>query len=70
LSKKDIAWELIFSEAKIVLQWEEYWLWSEKEFYKLLIHSILHILGYDHEKESDYKVMQALENEIWQKTQT
>lgn len=65
LLKKEIVWELVFSESKIVLQWEEYGLWTEKEFYKLLIHSILHILGYDHEKEEDYKVMQELEDKVW-----
>jgi ssRNA-specific RNase YbeY (16S rRNA maturation enzyme) len=25
----------------------------------------LHILGYDHEKEEDYKVMQELEDKVW-----
>jgi probable rRNA maturation factor len=56
---------LIFSESKIVSQWKEYGLWTEKEFYKLLIHSILHILGYDHEEDDDYKKMQELEDIIW-----
>lgn len=63
----DIAWELVFCEEKILLQWQEYWLWSEKEFYKLLIHSLLHILWYDHEIDSEYEVMQNLENQIWNK---
>jgi len=65
LQKKDIAWEIILSIEKIISQWKEHWLWEEKEFYKLLIHSILHILWYDHELDNDYKNMQELENKIW-----
>lgn len=63
----DIAWEIILSENKIKTQWIEYWLWSEKEFYKLIIHSVLHILWYDHGLDNEYKIMQDLENIIWAK---
>lgn len=65
LDRKDIAWELIFCEEKIRSQAIEYWLWEEKEFYKLFIHSLLHILWYDHENDWDYEKMQNLENNIW-----
>jgi len=65
LKKDDIAWEIIMSQEKIKLQAIEYWLWEEWEFYKLLIHSILHILWYDHEKTDEYKIMSELENKIW-----
>lgn len=65
LEGKDIAWEIILSENKIISQWIEYWLWTEKEFYKLLIHSILHILWFDHELDNDYENMQDLESKIW-----
>ncbi len=63
--KSDIIWEIVMSEEKIKSQALEYWLWEEKEFYKLLIHSVLHILGYDHELDEDYKIMQPLEDKIW-----
>lgn len=66
LGKDEIAWEIIICEEKIISQAKEYWLWEEKEFYKLLIHSILHILWYDHEKDNDYKIMSELEKSIWQ----
>lgn len=66
LSNEDIAGEIILSESKIISQAKEYGLWEEKEFYKLLIHSILHILWYDHEQDNDYKIMQAKENLIWE----
>lgn len=64
LNDEDIAWEVILSVEKIVSQWKEYWLWTEKEFYKLLIHSILHIIWYDHEVDWEYQVMQKLEDKI------
>jgi len=65
LKKDDISWEIIMSESKIKEQAVEYSLWEEKEFYKLLIHSILHILWYDHELDNDYIIMQDLEDKIW-----
>ena len=65
LNEKDIAWEIILSEEKIKSQGIEYNLWEEKEFYKLLIHSLLHILWYDHELDNEYLIMQALEDKIW-----
>ncbi len=64
--KNDIIWEIVFSENKIKSQALEYWLWEEKEFYKLLIHSVLHILGYDHELDKDYEIMKKLEDKVWE----
>ena len=66
LKKEDIAWEIIISPEKVIIQAKEYWLSEEKEFYKLLIHSILHILWYNHELDNDYKIMQELEEKIWE----
>jgi len=65
LEENEIAWEIILSEEKIIFQWKEYKLWSELEFYKLVIHSSLHILWYDHEDDSDYKIMKEKEDYIW-----
>ncbi|EKE26582.1 MAG: hypothetical protein ACD_4C00238G0011 [uncultured bacterium (gcode 4)] len=62
LKKKDIAWEILLSESKIYSQSAEFWNSFEEEFYKLLIHSILHILGFDHESEKDYENMKKYEN--------
>jgi probable rRNA maturation factor len=66
IESDEIAWEIVMCEEKILLQAKEFWLWEEKEFYKLLIHSVLHILWYDHEKDNDYKLMFELEKAIWQ----
>lgn len=67
LNEEEIVWEIIMSEAKIKKQAKTYWLGNEWEFYKLLIHSILHILWYDHENDTDYIIMQKLENTIYNK---
>ncbi len=64
LWNEDIAWELIFCEEKIISQAKEYGLGEEWEFYKLLIHSLLHILWYDHEEDDEYEIMQEIENKI------
>ena len=65
LDSKEVAWEVIFSEAKITTQGKKYKLWSELEFYKLFIHSIFHVLGYDHESEEEYEIMKKQEDTIW-----
>lgn len=65
LTADDIAGELVFCEEKILSQWEEYWLWTEKEFYKLVIHSILHVLWYDHESDEEYEEMKKWEDLVW-----
>ena len=66
LKKSDVAGEIVFCEEKIISQGKEYWLWTEKEFYKLLIHSVLHILWYDHEEDGDYEIMKEIEKIIWE----
>lgn len=65
IDENETAWEIVLSESKIISQWKEYWLWEEHEFYKLIIHSILHILWYDHEEDDEYLVMNNLENNIY-----
>jgi len=36
----------------------------EKELAVLLIHGLLHLTGYDHEKNEDYKIMREKESEM------
>ena len=67
LDKNEIAGEIILSEEKILEQAKEYKLWNKLEFYKLLIHSIFHILWYDHIEDKDYKIMKEKEDYIWKK---
>ena len=64
LEESEIAWEIVLSEEKIIEQGKQYKLWRELEFYKLFIHSSLHILWYDHENDNDYKIMKEKEDII------
>lgn len=65
LKKTDIAWEVLLSKTKIKDQSEEFSKSEEEETIKLIVHSIFHILWYDHETEYDYVIMSKLENSLW-----
>lgn len=67
LTEEDLAGEIVFCEEKIISQGDEYGLGTEKEFYKLVIHSVIHLLWYDHETDEEYKEMQELEEKVWEK---
>jgi len=60
----EIVGEMVFCEEKIFSQSQEYGITPEREFYKLLIHSLLHIAGYDHENDEDFVQMNTLERKI------
>lgn len=64
LSEADIAGECIFSESKILSQAVDYGHTPKEEFEILLVHSILHILGFDHENDEDYEEMKKYEEKI------
>ncbi|MDD2565334.1 MAG: rRNA maturation RNase YbeY [Candidatus Gracilibacteria bacterium] len=67
LKKSKIAGEIILSFDKIESQSKEFDNTIEEESYKLLVHSILHILGFDHENDIDYEKMKIIEDEIIEK---
>jgi probable rRNA maturation factor len=61
--------ELMIGDVVICLdkaeaQAEEYGHSLERELIYLFTHSVLHLLGYDHEEDEDKKVMRAREEEI------
>ena len=56
--------EIYISYERCVSQAEEYGHSIKREFCYLAVHGLLHLLGYDHIKEEDKKVMRALEEEI------
>ncbi|MCK9272164.1 rRNA maturation RNase YbeY [Candidatus Gracilibacteria bacterium] len=64
LKQKEIAGEIILSQNKIISQSKEYGLTEEQETYKLITHSILHILGFDHETDEDYAEMSEEEEKV------
>jgi len=39
----------------------------KNDFIKILIHGFLHLLNYDHKSKNDYKIMNSIENKIFNK---
>ena len=56
--------EVIISQPQAALQAEEHGHSLERELAILLIHGLLHLLGYDHEASAAAKRMQAREKEL------
>jgi probable rRNA maturation factor len=65
LTDTDIAGEVVMSESKVRQQAEEFEHSYETEYFILLIHSLLHLLGYDHETDEDFAIMKPLEERIF-----
>lgn len=64
LGAEEVAGEIILSESRIQEQAEEHQHSRERECEILVIHSILHILGYDHEDDADYADMWKWEEDF------
>lgn len=56
--------DIVISLSKAVEQAQEYGHSVEREIAFLTVHSMLHLLGYDHIEDSDRKVMRVREEEI------
>lgn len=56
--------EILISYPQIKRQSEENNIDLEKEFYLMIIHGLLHLLGYDHIKDDEANIMEALEDEL------
>lgn len=56
--------DVVICMDKIVEQAEEFGHSKERETVYLFTHSVLHLLGYDHETDEDKRVMRAREEEI------
>jgi probable rRNA maturation factor len=56
--------EVIISTPQTKRQAKEHGVSFESELYKLCIHGLLHLRGYDHEKNEDYRVMKLLEDKV------
>lgn len=61
------AGECIFSESRILSQSGEFAHTPREEFEILLIHSLLHIIGYDHEEDEDFEAMWSYEKPLREK---
>ena len=59
--------DIVISIERVKEQSSEYEHSNEREFYYVLCHGMLHLLGYDHIEEEDKVVMRRREEEILSK---
>lgn len=63
----NIIGDIVISIEKVKEQAKEYGHSEEREFYYVLCHGILHLLGYDRIEENDKEIMRKREEEILEK---
>lgn len=56
--------DIVISKEKVTAQAEEYGHSILREYAFLIVHSVLHLSGYDHIKEEERRVMEAKQDEI------
>lgn len=59
--------DIVISKEKVLSQAEEYGHTPEREFTFLIVHSVLHLSGYDHMEEEERLLMEALQRQILEK---
>ena len=50
--------------AKAMRQAEDYGISIEEELFRLAVHGVLHLLGYDHENDADSRRMNRLQENL------
>ena len=63
-SPKDLLGEIFLDLQQVERQAKEHQHAVEMELYTLCIHGLLHLRGYDHEGDEEYRVMKLLEDKI------
>ncbi len=64
---EDVLGDVVISLEQIKKQAEEYGHSMERELAYMLVHSFYHLMGYDHIKEEDKKIMRQKEENILEK---
>tara|TARA_Y100000816_G_C25700637_1_gene370233 strand:+ start:84 stop:533 length:450 start_codon:yes stop_codon:yes gene_type:complete len=64
IEQKNYIGDLAISLEKIIFESNKYKIKKNKYLSQITIHGILHLLGYDHIKDDDYKVMNKIEDRI------
>lgn len=59
-----ILGDIVISKEKVLSQAAEYGHSEEREYTFLIVHSILHLMGYDHIEEDDRILMEGRQREI------
>ena len=60
----DILGDMVISIPKVISQAEEYGHSFERELSYMVVHSFYHLLGYDHLKDEDKKIMREKEENV------
>ena len=63
----DTLGDIVISYERVVEQSKEYNHSFEREFFYIVTHGLLHLLGYDHTEEEDKLIMRKKEEEILEK---
>ena len=61
---EDVLGDIVISIEKVEEQAKEYGHSFEREFSYMIVHGFYHLMGYDHIKEEDKKVMRPKEDKI------
>ena len=64
IEKKNYIGDLAISLEKIIFESNKYKIKKNKYLSKIIIHGILHLLGYDHINDDDYEVMNEIEDRL------
>ena len=64
IEQKNYIGDLAISLEKILSESNKYKIKKNKYLSKIIIHGILHLLGYDHINDNDYEVMNKIEERI------
>lgn len=59
--------DIVININKVIEQAKEYGHSEKREISYLTVHSSLHLMGFDHEKEEDKKEMRAVEDRVMEK---
>lgn len=63
-TEQDIAGEIYLCLEKIKLYAEERWVTYAEQLKYIIVHGLVHMMGYDHETEKDEKKMEQVEQKI------
>lgn len=64
VGEADCLGDIVVSLDQIKRQAHEYGNSWEEELNKIFVHGALHLLGFDHQTDSDYEVMKKIEDKI------
>ena len=67
LKNGDILGDIAISLEAIILEAKKYKISRRKYLSKMVIHGLLHLLGYDHIKDKDFHIMNRIEEEVFRK---